>query len=124
MSDEISRGPHTRPTTPLGPLAVSKTNPRYFAVASGGASEGRAVSLAGSHIWHNFHDGMGPGSECAATPEELDYPAYLDFLEERGHNLIRLWRWEQFRSHEQVQGMVARLQASREAHRTRSSGTT
>jgi Family of unknown function (DUF6298) len=24
---------------------------------------------------------------------------YLDFLDERGHNFIRLWRWEQFRSY-------------------------
>jgi hypothetical protein len=41
---------------------------------------------------------MGRGSECASTPEELDYRAYLDFLGEHGHNFIRLWRWEQFRS--------------------------
>ena len=78
-----------------GPLVVSDANPRYFTVTGGG---GRAVYLSGSHIWNNFHDGMGPGADCAATPEELDYNTYLDFLEERGHNFIRLWRWEQFRS--------------------------
>jgi hypothetical protein len=28
----------------------------------------------------------------------MDFDAYLRILTERGHNLIRLWRWEQFRS--------------------------
>jgi hypothetical protein len=80
-----------------GPLAVSKSNPRYFTVASG-ANAGRAVHLAGSHIWNNFHDGMGPGAECSDEPERFDFNGYLDFLQERGHNLIRLWRWEHIRS--------------------------
>jgi hypothetical protein len=74
---------------------VSVANPRYFTAAYG---TGEAVYLTGSHIWNNFHDGMGPGAGCADTPEELDYNAYLDFLEEHGHNFIRLWRWEHFRS--------------------------
>ncbi|MFD0636507.1 hypothetical protein ACFQ9X_37925 [Catenulispora yoronensis] len=54
--------------------------------------------LTGSHIWNNFHDGMGPGPSGPAEPERLDFAAYLRFLTERGHNFIRLWRWEQFRS--------------------------
>jgi hypothetical protein len=29
----------------------------------------------------------------------MDFGEYVDFLEERGHNFIRLWRWEQFRSY-------------------------
>jgi hypothetical protein len=82
------------PTTAPGPLVVSQANPRYFSVAS----DGRAVYLAGSHIWSNLHDGMGPGRECSDTPERMDFDRYLAFLEERGHNFIRLWRWEQFRS--------------------------
>ena len=77
-----------------GPLTVSTVNPRYFTVAA----DGPAVYLTGSHIWNNFHDGMGPGPDCAGTPEQLDYRAYLDFLTAHGHNLIRLWRWEHFRS--------------------------
>ena len=81
-----------------GPLVVSEVNPRYFTVASGDADEQRAVYLTGSHIWNNFHDGMGPGSDCGETPEEFDYDAYLKFLKEHGHNFIRLWRWEQFKS--------------------------
>jgi hypothetical protein len=81
----------------LGRLVVSERNPRYFTVA--GNPVGRAVYLAGSHIWHNFHDGIGPGQPCSDEPERMDFGEYLDFLEERGHNFIRLWRWEQFRSY-------------------------
>jgi hypothetical protein len=78
-----------------GPLVVSAANPRYFTVAGDAR---RAVYLTGSHIWNNLHDGMGPGAACAETAERLDYGAYLDFLAEHGHNFIRLWRWEQFKS--------------------------
>jgi hypothetical protein len=80
-----------------GPLVVSEINPRYFTVRSDG-TEQKAIYLTGSHIWNNFHDGMGPGSDCAETSEELDYEAYLSFLKDHGHNFIRLWRWEQFKS--------------------------
>ncbi|MEW9552488.1 hypothetical protein [Nonomuraea sp. NPDC050783] len=73
-----------------GPLEVSADNPRYFTVRS----SGRAVYLTGSHIWNNFHDGMGPGATAPASPEKLDYDSYLDFLAARGHNFVRLWRWE------------------------------
>jgi hypothetical protein len=58
----------------------------------------RAVYLTGSHIWNNLHDGMGPGAEAPADPERFDFDGYLRFLTERGHNFIRLWRWEQVRS--------------------------
>ena len=81
-----------------GPLMVSKTNPRYFTIASGKVAEQKAIYLTGSHIWHNFHDGMGPGAECGEASERLDYDEYLKFLKEHGHNFIRLWRWEQFKS--------------------------
>ena len=80
----------------LGPLTVSPTNPRYFAVQNGG--EQRAVYLVGSHIWNNLHDGMGSGAACPEQPERFDYDAYLTFLAHYGHNFIRLWRWEQFTS--------------------------
>jgi hypothetical protein len=85
------------PVTAPGPLVVSQVNPRYFTVTSGDRA-GSAVYLTGSHIWSNFHDGMGPGPACAGTPERLDFDRYLDFLQARGHNFIRLWRWEHFRS--------------------------
>ena len=72
---------HERRAPAAGPLVVSDANPRYFTVASG---DGGAVYLAGSHIWNNLHDGMGPGAECAEHPEEFDFDAYLDFLESAG----------------------------------------
>jgi len=91
--------PHTdrSPRSALGPLVVSRSNPRYFTVA--GDPDERAVYLAGSHIWHNFHDGLGPGEDCGEGPERMDFEEYLTFLEERNHTFIRLWRWEQFRSY-------------------------
>ena len=48
-----------------GPLVVSQTNPRYFTAAG---SDGEAVYLAGSHICHNLHDGVGPGAASATHP--------------------------------------------------------
>ena len=89
----------TRPTSPnasMGPLVVSAANPRYFTAGAPGAR--RAVYLTGSHIWNNFHDGLGPGPEPADEPERNDYQAYLSFLAGHGHNFIRLWRWEHIRS--------------------------
>jgi uncharacterized protein DUF6298 len=105
MADTPSQGPAEGPAATAGtatgsapgPLVVSAANPRYFTVASGEAA-GRAVYLTGSHIWNNLQDGMGPGRDCAEDPERFDYDGYLDFLVEHGHNFIRLWRWEQFRS--------------------------
>src|SRR5438128_1501567 len=86
------------PEYPSGPLVVCETNPRYFTVASGSAFDRKVVYLTGSHIWNNFHNGLGPGTDCIDTPEQNDYGAYLAFLKEHGHNFIRLWRWEQFKS--------------------------
>ena len=82
----------------IGPLVVSKANPRYFTVESASGSDQKAIYLTGSHIWNNFHDGMGPGAECAETPEKLDFGEYLKFLTEHRHNFIRFWRWEHFKS--------------------------
>jgi hypothetical protein len=77
--------------SPIEPLTVSVDNPRYFTTHAGGP----AVYLTGSHIWHNLQDGLGP---AGAPPRQFDYGAYLDVLTERGHNFLRLWRWEHFRS--------------------------
>jgi len=86
-----------RPEAAAGPLVVSVANPRYFAAASQNGDP-TAVYLTGSHIWNNLHDGLGPGGSCADSPEQNDYRAYLDFLRGHGHNFIRLWRWEHFKS--------------------------
>jgi hypothetical protein len=81
-----------------GPLVVSKVNPRYFVTGSGDGADGQVVYLTGSHVNNNFHDGMGPGLDCGTAPERADYRAYLRFLTDRGHNFIRLWRWELVKS--------------------------
>lgn len=67
-----------------GPLRMHPTNPRYF------TDDGqRAVYLTGAHTWDNLQD-MGESDPPAA----FDFNAYLDFLTQRDHNFIRLWRWE------------------------------
>ena len=80
------------------PLSVSKANPRYFTIASATTGEEEAIYLTGSHVNNNFYDGSGPGPDCAEVPEHNDFPAYLAFLKSHGHNFIRLWRWEHFKS--------------------------
>jgi hypothetical protein len=50
------------------------------------------VYLTGSHTWANLQD-QGPQD----PPPVFDYDRYLSFLEERRHNFIRLWSWEQAR---------------------------
>src|SRR5438105_3656184 len=87
-----STEPLSGPYAAAGPLVVSEVNPRYFTIVTDNAAGRMAVYLTGSHIWNNFHDGMGPGTDCAETPEPFDFGAYLKFLKEHGHNFIRLWR--------------------------------
>jgi hypothetical protein len=84
---------------PPGPLVVSATNPRYFATPAAAGAPEKLIYLTGSHVNNNLHDGLGPGRECPDNPEPFDFDAYLGVLSERGHNFIRLWRWEQFRGH-------------------------
>ena len=92
----MNRPADAAPSAARGPLVVSPANPRYFAVA-GDVRE--VVYLTGSHVNNNLHDGLGFGRECAEAPERFDFDAYVGFLAEHGHNLIRLWRWEQFRGY-------------------------
>ena len=68
----------------MGPLHVHPTNPRYFADGSGAA-----VYLTGSHTWASLQD-----LDVNDPPEPFDFAGYLDFLEQHGHNFIRLWRTE------------------------------
>jgi len=68
-----------------GPLRIHPKNPRYFADGTG-----RAVLLTGSHTWANFQERGVEGE----TPD-FDYERYLDFMQELGHNFMRMWRWEQ-----------------------------
>ncbi len=72
-----------------GPLRVLESNPRYFTDGTG-----KAVYLAGSHIWQNFQDSGHRLVESQDPPPAFDYDRYLDFLTARRHNFFRLWRWE------------------------------
>ncbi|MBN1294080.1 MAG: hypothetical protein JXB48_19745 [Candidatus Latescibacteria bacterium] len=68
----------------MGPLKPHPQNPRYFADPSG-----KSVYLTGLHTWNNLRD-MGKTD----PPPAFDYRKYLDFLEERDLNFIRLWSWD------------------------------
>jgi hypothetical protein len=103
MEKTTLSGPLPGQAAAVGPLVVSAANPHYFTIRSdktglNNDAEHHIVYLTGSHIWNNFHDGMGPGSTCVQTPEALDYSADLAFLKNHGHNRMKLWRWEQFKS--------------------------
>ncbi len=75
------------PQVAAGPLRVHPTNARYFTDLTG-----RVVYLTGSHVWENFQD-----RGASSPPPAYDITAYLDFLQARNHNFIRLWVWEQAR---------------------------
>ncbi len=66
-----------------GPLRVHPTNGRYFDDGSG-----RAVLLVGvNHGWELQDDAWG-------KQYTLDWPAFLDYLQQHNLNYIRLWRVE------------------------------
>jgi hypothetical protein len=65
-------------------LARSATNPRYFENRAG-----EVVYLTGSHTWNSLID-----NGSTNPPAPFDFTAYLDFLQARKHNLIRLWAWD------------------------------
>jgi hypothetical protein len=71
-------------SSPMGPLTVHSKNPRYFA-----GPDGRAVWLTGSHTWATVQERGVEGQ----TPD-FDFDGYLDFMQQHGHNFLRLWVWE------------------------------
>jgi hypothetical protein len=75
---------NSRPGMSMGPLTVSKVNPRYFADPLG-----RPVYLTGAHTWNNLVD-----MDVQYPPRPFNFDAYLDFLTAHNHNLTRLWAWE------------------------------
>jgi uncharacterized protein DUF6298 len=72
-----------------GPLRQLPSNPRWFTDGSG-----KAVYLAGSHIWYNLQDNGALMLKGGDPPPEFDYDGFLKFLERYNHNFFRLWRWE------------------------------
>jgi uncharacterized protein DUF6298 len=78
LSDESAS---TKSSSFRGPLRHHPKNPRYFSDDSG-----KAIYLTGSHTWPNLID-RGPSD----PPPKFDFDGYLDLLEKRHHNFIRLW---------------------------------
>jgi hypothetical protein len=79
-----------QPRPAAGPLRVLAANPRWFTDGSG-----KAVYLAGSHVWQNLQDnGLIVRGAVQNPPPRFDYEGYLAFLERHNHNFFRLWRWE------------------------------
>ena len=72
-----------------GPLRQLPSNPRWFTDGTG-----KAVFLAGSHVWWNLQDNNLLMIQGGDPPPIFDYEGYLEFLEKRHHNFFRLWRWE------------------------------
>ena len=66
-----------------GPLRVNPANPRYFA-----DERGQSIYMTGSHTWATVVEVKRAGQP------DFDYPAFLDLLEQNGHNFLRLWTWD------------------------------
>ena len=72
----------------VGPLSVSRQNPRYFS-----DPHGTIVYLTGSHTWANIQDFTKNG-----TAFKFDYSAHLADLKRYNHNVTRIWTWESSRT--------------------------
>ena len=83
----LAAAPYTEPVRSgkaTGPLRRHASNPRYFTDGSG-----NAIYLTGSHTWNNFQE------KSDAPSSEFDYAGYSRLLQEKNHNFVRLWVWEQ-----------------------------
>jgi Putative collagen-binding domain of a collagenase len=69
----------------LGPLRVSRRNPRYFEDAAG-----RVLYLAGDHTWSTLQD-----NGTTDPPPRFDYPRFLEDLQTHDLRVFRLWAWEE-----------------------------
>ncbi|HXH48133.1 MAG TPA: DUF6298 domain-containing protein [Terriglobia bacterium] len=75
--------PETQPQPITGELTLS-ANPHYFKDA-----RGKAIILNGSQTWNTLQD-WGTG----ASPQVLDFNAFVKFLTAHGHNFTLLWAVE------------------------------
>jgi hypothetical protein len=78
----------------LGPLRVSRENPRYFVDAAG-----RVVYLSGAHTWGNLVD-----NGTTDPPPKFDFMRFLALLQARELRLFRLWAWEQATTSGELRG--------------------
>lgn len=75
----------------LPPLSVS-TDGRMLQT-----SAGAGVLLGGLHTWANLVDQWGPDAAGPAGVPHFDFDAYVAYLQAMGHNVTRVWSWEQAR---------------------------
>ncbi|MBN1669815.1 MAG: DUF4038 domain-containing protein [Kiritimatiellae bacterium] len=68
-----------------GPLRVDPRNGRYFT-----DNTGEPVYLTGSHTWANLQE-----LKADLEASDFDFAAHLQWLKGYGHNVTRLWAWEQ-----------------------------
>ncbi len=69
-----------------GVLRNAGDGARYFTDDSG-----RAIYLTGAHTWANLVDGWLSHGVNDPTAPPFDFTAYLNYLQDRNHNFIRLW---------------------------------
>src|SRR5439155_19652985 len=74
-----STGTGTGATGPLRPLAG---NAHDFTDGSG-----KAILLCGSQTWNDFQD-----TSTSTPPTAVDFTAYVNILNARGHNVTILWK--------------------------------
>lgn len=82
--DPGGAAPCVPPEPITGPLRQSPRNPNYFQDA-----HGTPLILCGSHTWNTLQD-WGTDS----IPRELDFDAFVRFLQAHGHNFTLLWSVE------------------------------
>jgi IPT/TIG domain/Family of unknown function (DUF6298)/Putative collagen-binding domain of a collagenase len=70
-------------TSSMGPLKQSGANTRYFVTPAGSA-----VFLSGSHTWNDFQD---TDTNVGGTPAAMDFNAFVNTLQQNGHNVTILW---------------------------------
>jgi hypothetical protein len=69
-----------------GPLRLNPANQTQFI----NSATGKIIHLSGGHTWNNFQD----YGETLPVPV-FDFSLFVDFLNSRGHNITRLWSWQQ-----------------------------
>jgi hypothetical protein len=87
-----------RPEPAKGPLHVHPDNSRYFTDGTG-----KAVFLTGSHTWGSLQDYT---YSDGTSPLEMDFSAYLAFLNDHHHNFFRLWVWETAMNRNAIQSTI------------------
>jgi len=82
----VSKGYHLESVCVGGTIQVGSSNARYF---SNGAAP---ILLSGFHTWETLVD-----HGDSDPPDAFDYDAFLDALEAKGVNFIKLWACESLR---------------------------